>query len=77
MCFDNLSLAIIWAIITYVTRYVSVGSIIALLVSPFLMYFLGAPVAYVVYCALGAIYIVYLHRENIGRLIAGNENKVR
>ena len=70
-------IAVIWAIITYFTKYVSVGSIIALLISPFLMYFLKAPIAYIIYCALGAIYIVYLHRENIKRLIAGNENKVR
>ena len=70
-------IAVIWATITYTTKYVSVGSIIALLISPFLMYFFWAPVAYVAYCALGAIYIVYLHRENIKRLIAGNENKVR
>ena len=70
-------IALIWATITYTTKYVSVGSIIALLISPFLMYFFWAPVAYVAYCALGAIYIVYLHRENIKRLIDGNENKVR
>ena len=73
----GLSIAGIWAVITYFTKYVSVGSIIALLISPFLMFFFKAPLAYVCYCALGAIYIVYLHRENIKRLIAGNENKVR
>ena len=70
-------IALVWGVITYTTKYVSVGSIIALIVSPFVMYFLGAPIAYVAYCALGAIYIVYLHRENIKRLINGNENKVR
>ena len=70
-------IAITWGIITYFTRYVSVGSICALAVSPFLMYFLGSPIAYVWYCAIGAIYIIYLHRENIKRLRAGNENKVR
>lgn len=70
-------IAIIWGTITYTTKYVSVGSIIALLISPVLMYIFKAPIAYIVYCALGAIYIVYLHRENIKRLIAGNENKVR
>ena len=75
--FAGLAIAVIWGIITYCTKYVSVGSIIALLVSPFIMYFLGAPVAYVLYCAVGAVYIVYLHRENIVRLINGNENKVR
>ena len=70
-------IAVIWATITYFTKYVSVGSIIALLLSPALMYLFKAPIAYVLYCALGAVYIVYLHRENIKRLIAGNENKVR
>lgn len=73
----GLIIALVWGVITYTTKYVSVGSIIALIVSPFVMYFLHAPIAYVVYCALGAIYIVYLHRENIKRLINGNENKVR
>lgn len=73
----GLIIAVVWGIITYSTKYVSVGSMIALFISPFLMYFLGAPVAYIGYCALGAIYIIYLHRENIKRLIAGNENKVR
>jgi len=70
-------IAVIWATITYTTKYVSVGSIIALLISPILMFMFKAPIGYVIYCALGAIYIVYLHRENIKRLIAGNENKVR
>ena len=70
-------IAVIWGTITYLTKYVSVGSIIALLISPILMYLFKAPIAYICYCALGAIYIVYLHRENIKRLIAGNESKVR
>lgn len=73
----GLIIAVIWGTITYTTKYVSVGSIIALLISPILMYLFDAPIAYICYCAIGAIYIVYLHRENIKRLIAGNENKVR
>lgn len=73
----GLLIALIWGIITYISRYVSLGSIIALCLSPVLMYLFHKPIAYVVYCAIGAIYIVYLHRENIKRLIAGNENKVR
>lgn len=73
----GLIIAVIWGTITYTTKYVSVGSIIALSLSPFIMYFTGAPIAYICYCALGAVYIIYLHRENIKRLIDGNENKVR
>jgi len=73
----GLCLAVIWGVITYVTRYVSVGSIIALILSPFLMYFMKAPAAYVAYCAIAAVYVTYLHRENIKRLARGEENKVR
>ncbi len=74
----GLMIAVIWAIITYFTKYVSVGSIIALAVSPFLMHYVGnAPVGYTAYCALGAVYIIYLHRQNIVRLFRGEENKVR
>jgi len=73
----GLIIAAIWGIITYSTRYVSVGSIIALSLSPLLMYFFHKPIAYIIYCVIGAIYIIYLHRENIKRLIKGEENKVR
>ncbi len=73
----GLIIAAIWAVITYTSKYVSLGSIIALFISPFLMWFMGAPIAYVCYCAVGALYIIYLHRENIKRLLKGEENKVR
>ncbi len=73
----GLIIAAIWSIITYTSKYVSLGSIIALALSPVLMWAFGAPVAYIVYCAVGALYIIYLHRSNIQRLIKGEENKVR
>ncbi|MBQ8168240.1 glycerol-3-phosphate 1-O-acyltransferase PlsY [bacterium] len=73
----GLIIAGIWAVITYFSKYVSLGSIIALAISPFLMWGFKEPLAYIVYCAIGAIYIIYLHRENIQRLIKGEENKVR
>ena len=73
----GLSIAVIWAIITYASKYVSLGSIIALALSPILMFLFNQPVAYIIYCVIGAIYVIYLHRENIKRLLAGTENKVR
>ncbi len=73
----GLCIAAIWGIITYSSKYVSLGSIIALAISPFLMWAFKAPVAYIAYCAVGAVYIIYLHRSNIQRLIKGEENKVR
>ncbi len=78
LCFPvGIIIAIIWSIITYISKYVSLGSIIALALSPILMYLFKQPIAYTVYCSLGALYIIWLHRENIVRLINGNENKVR
>ncbi len=73
----GLIIAAIWGVITYTSKYVSLGSIIALAISPVLMYLFKQPVAYIVYCAVGALYIIWLHRSNIQRLIRGEENKVR
>ena len=73
----GLIIAGVWAVITYFSKYVSLGSIIALAISPFLMWSFKEPLAYIIYCAIGAIYIIYLHRENIQRLLKGEENKVR
>ena len=73
----GLIIAAIWGVITYTSKYVSLGSIIALALSPILMWVFKAPIAYIIYCAIGAIYIIYLHRSNIQRLIKGEENKVR
>jgi len=74
----GLIIALIWSIVTYFSKYVSLGSIVALSLSPFIMHYIGhAPAGYSAYCALGAIYIIYLHRQNIVRLIKGEENKVR
>ena len=73
----GLSIAVIWGIITYISKYVSLGSIIALSISPILMYLFKNPIGYIIYCLIAAIYIVYLHRENIKRLLKGEENKVR
>lgn len=68
---------VIWSLIVYISRYVSLGSIIALLLTPLWMYLFKQPLSYILYCLIGSLYIVYLHRDNVKRLFAGNENKVR
>ncbi len=73
----GLIIAAIWGIVTWISKYVSLGSIVALALSPVIMWFLNAPIAYIIYALLAAIYVIYLHRENIKRLRDGNENKVR
>ena len=73
----GLIIAAVWGTVTWVSKYVSLGSIVALALSPLIMWFLNAPVAYIVYAVLAAVYVIYLHRENIKRLKEGCENKVR
>lgn len=73
----GLIIALVWSVVTWVSKYVSLGSMVALALAPFIMWFLNAPIAYVVYTVLAAAYVIYLHRENIKRLKDGNENKVR
>ena len=73
----GLIIAAVWGIVTWVSKYVSLGSIVALALSPLIMWFLNAPIAYLVYALIAAIYVIYLHRENITRLKEGRENKVR
>lgn len=70
-------IAAVWGIVTWLSKYVSLGSIVALALSPVIMWFLNAPIAYIIYALLAAIYVIYLHRENIKRLRDGTENKVR
>lgn len=66
---------IVWVGITKTTKFVSLGSIIAIWSTPLTMFLTGSPIAYVAYAVVGAIYITYLHRENVQRLIKGVENK--
>lgn len=73
----GLIIAAVWGVVTWVSKYVSLGSIVALALSPLIMWFLNAPIAYIIYALLAAIYVIYLHRENIKRLREGTENKVR
>lgn len=67
--------AILWLSIVKISKFVSLGSIIAIWSAPISMFVFGAPLAYVIYGLLGAIYITYLHRENVQRLISGKESE--
>ena len=73
----GLIIAAIWGTITYLSKYVSLGSVIAISMAPVLMFLFDQNLYYIWFAALGAIYVILMHRENIKRLIAGTESKVR
>ncbi|MBY0450259.1 MAG: glycerol-3-phosphate 1-O-acyltransferase PlsY [Cyanobacteria bacterium] len=58
------------------SKTVSIGSMTAAIIAPFLAALMGYPVAYQTFSALSALLVVYLHRSNIKRLLAGTENRL-
>lgn len=66
----------LWLLLVIAFRYVSLGSIVSASAIPFLMYFFNKPSSLVVFTALLAALIIIRHRENIRRLIGGNERKI-
>ena len=71
-----ISLAV-FILLVWITRYISVGSMAGALTSPIAVgYFYGLDqFGFLAFCSVIAIAVVYLHRPNIKRLLAGNENR--
>ena len=67
---------LVWAVITVLTRYVSLGSICAVASAPILMNLFHQGRFSIWYAAVGAIYVVLRHKDNIKRLFEGKEDKI-
>ena len=66
----------VFAAILYTWRYVSLGSLVCAALMPVLLLVLGSPESYIIPCIAMAILIFIKHGENIGRLLAGRENRI-
>ncbi|MDA8122941.1 MAG: glycerol-3-phosphate 1-O-acyltransferase PlsY [Deltaproteobacteria bacterium] len=67
-------LVVLFALVVYFTRYISLGSLCAAAALPILMALLGPPSRSCVTLALLiAFLVIYNHRENIHRLLSGEE----
>jgi len=66
----------LWAVLVYLTGYVSLGSIVGAASLPFLTMWLypGRPVVLGMQAVLAAL-IIWMHRANVGRLLNGTENR--
>ena len=67
----------IWLVCVLLTRYVSLGSIMAAILTPPLAWYLGYPSAYVIFSVVAAFFVVLRHKENIHRLLTGTESKIK
>ena len=67
----------VWGVCLLVTRYISVSSMIAAVVTSGVLIALHHDLPHVLFAILVALFVVVKHRPNIARLQAGTEPKVR
>ncbi len=63
----------VWGVIFYLSRYASLASIIAAIAAPIAAYFLLPPAKYVLMVFVMSTLLVWRHRSNIQKLLAGTE----
>jgi len=68
---------LVWAVIVFLTRYVSLGSIVAAAVAPPLTWLLVDQPEYFYFVIVAAAFVIIRHRPNIERLIKGEELKIK
>ena len=68
---------IIFIIILLITGYVSLSSVIVAIFFPFISIFIfnNTEYAYMIYSCVISVFVVFMHRKNIRRLIKGQESK--
>ncbi|MBN1623067.1 MAG: glycerol-3-phosphate 1-O-acyltransferase PlsY [Clostridia bacterium] len=72
----GLTVLVLFVIIVFVTRYVSLGSIIGALVVPPAALIFGHDLVFIIFMLVLAALAIFRHSANIKRLIKGNENKL-
>lgn len=68
--------ALIWILLVFTTRYVSLGSIIGSMSLPLTLYFSSFAGHDIFFAILLSLFVIYTHRENIKRLFKGEENRM-
>lgn len=75
-----IGLVILLLALVAITRYASLGSLIVITLMPILLLILGiagiSALTYTLYGLLAWILVVYAHRPNIRRLLAGTERRI-
>jgi glycerol-3-phosphate acyltransferase PlsY len=66
---------VVWVVLFYGTRYVSVASMGLAVTLPVVSFLRNGPSLLFFFSLIVAIFIVYRHRSNIARLVRGQENR--
>lgn len=68
--------AIVWVVAVAITRFASLGSLLAVVSVPIMLWRLRTPAEYVAFGVIAALFAIYRHRANIQRLAAGTELRI-
>ena len=67
---------VVWLAIVFITRYVSLASIVAALLVPIGMWLVQAQVEFLWFGLIAAAFVIFRHKPNIERLLKGTESLV-
>lgn len=73
---EALLAVLVWVIIVFITRYVSLGTILGALIVPFATFIFNKEMHYLLFSILGASFVIIKHHSNISRLLSGTERKL-
>lgn len=68
---------LVWCLVVFLTKYVSLASIIAAGLVPPLLWIFGAGREVLLFGVAAAVFVIFKHRPNIGRLMRGEELKIK
>ncbi|MBD2679895.1 MULTISPECIES: glycerol-3-phosphate 1-O-acyltransferase PlsY [Nostoc] len=72
----GLATAGVFAVVVAISRIVSLSSIAGAIAVPIFMLLLHQPLPYILFGIAGGLYVIFRHRSNIERLVAGTEPKI-
>ncbi len=72
----GLMLLVLFVIVVAITRYVSLGSILACVAFPIIAFIKGNGIIFTMFAAILAILAITRHNGNIKRLLSGTESKI-
>lgn len=67
----------VWLVVVLLTRYVSLGSILAAVVAAASAWYFQYPAPYAVFGTIACMFVIIRHKDNIKRLINGTESKIK
>lgn len=68
--------AVIFFVVLAISHYVSLSSMTAGIMFPILSFFIDKDIKMLIFGTAVAVLLIYTHRKNVGRILAGTESKI-